>query len=308
MNIRVEPGTWVVAVSGGVDSMVLLDLVHQLRRRYPRRYRFTVAHLDHGIRPDSAKDRKLVQRAAQQYDLPFVYHEAHLGPDASEAQARQVRYEFLDAVRRATGARGVITAHHRDDALETAAHHLMRGTGRRGVTALSHHERRARPLLHVDKQALRDHAHAQNIRWREDSTNQDIRYTRNYIRHRVLANATPGQRAQLGAIIDRVHELNRDIDTMTAGLLHIQPSARQIDRRWFTRLPHAVAREVVYAWFRTHDVQNINRPMVERAVIAMKAGRVGASYRLGKQRTLLISKTVAELTAVSTPKTAKKSV
>lgn len=297
MNIRVEPGTWVVAVSGGVDSMVLLDLVNQLRQRYPRRYRFTVAHLDHGIRPDSAEDRKLVQQAAASYGLPFVYYEAQLGPDTSEAQARQARYEFLDMVRKTTGARGVITAHHRDDALETAAHHLMRGTGRRGVTALAQHERRARPLLHVGKSELHDHARTQNIRWREDSTNQDTRYTRNYIRHQVLAKATPGQRAQLGAIIDRVHELNRDIDTMTAGLLHIQPSARQIDRRWFTRLPHAVAREVIYAWFRAHDVQNINRPMVERAVIAMKAGRVGASYRLDKHHLLSINKTVAELSS-----------
>ena len=81
--------------------------------------RLVVAHLDHGIRPDSAEDRQLVQATASGFrGLPFVYHVAGLGASASEDTARQARYQFLHQVRQASGARSIITAHHQDDLLE----------------------------------------------------------------------------------------------------------------------------------------------------------------------------------------------
>ncbi|TXG76145.1 tRNA lysidine(34) synthetase TilS [Patescibacteria group bacterium] len=308
MNIRVEPGTWVVAVSGGVDSMVLLDLVHQLQLRRPDDYTFTVAHFDHGIRPDSSEDRRLVQQQARTFRLPFVYEEAHLGAGTSEAVAREARYAFLERVCQAVKAQGIMTAHHQDDVLETAAHHLLRGTGRRGVSALTEHLRRSRPLLAKSKRRLQEYARSHDVQWREDSTNQDLRYTRNYIRHQVLAKSMPAERAQLIAIINKTQELNQEIDELLANTLHMQPHARQLSRRWFIGLPHAVAREVLYAWFRTHNIQGIQRAMIERAVIAIKTGRSGKCYGVDKHHTLLLSKSVAELTDRSTPQLKRKSV
>src|SRR5690606_5271626 len=105
--IKIRPGKYVVAVSGGVDSMVLLDLLRQKPK-----LELIVAHFDHGIRPDSAEDRKLVQRVAKHYDLPFVYAEGKLGPKASEALAREARYAFLRRVQAEQGAEAIITAHH----------------------------------------------------------------------------------------------------------------------------------------------------------------------------------------------------
>src|SRR5882724_1815869 len=134
--LDIKPGRYVVATSGGVDSMALLHLLYQMSRDSDAGWWLTVAHFDHGIRSDSAEDRQLVQAIARQYGLPFVYDEGRLGPGASEATARQARYSFLHQVLGASGARAIMTAHHQDDVLETAIFNLIRGTGRKGLTSL----------------------------------------------------------------------------------------------------------------------------------------------------------------------------
>ncbi len=287
---------WVVAVSGGVDSVALLHMLHELSQKHPRLYRFVVAHVDHGIRPDSAKDRRHVQQLARQYGMPFVYHEAKLDHTASEATARVARYEFLDNVRTNTKAKGVITAHHQDDALETAIHNILRGTGRRGLTSLASTSDRHRPLMGASKQQLIDYARNHQLQWREDSTNQDVRYTRNYIRHRLLSRFTAAQRAQLAILLADMRTLNQQIDHELTHILHTQPAANQLDRKQFTGLPHAVAREVMHAWLRARGVTELDKSTIERAVVAAKTGKSGQRFPLDKHHMLHIGKTVAELT------------
>jgi tRNA(Ile)-lysidine synthase len=308
MNIRVEPGVWVVAVSGGVDSVALLHMLSALQQQSPKKYRFVVAHVDHGIRPDSAEDRKHVAKLSRQYGMPFVYHQVKLGPNASEAEARDARYRFLDTVRKTVKARGIITAHHQDDALETAIHHLLRGTGRRGLTALSSTDNRHRPLLGVAKQQLIDHARAHQLQWREDSTNQDVKYTRNYIRHRLLGRFSSAQRAQLSILLDELRTLNDVIDRELTNYIHTQPGQYKLDRKQFIQLPHSVAREVIHSWLRMRGVASLDRPTVERAVTAVKTGRTGQQYPLDKYHALRIDKTVAQLTPINHSQPAKKPV
>lgn len=295
MNIRVEPGVWVVAVSGGVDSIVLLDLLYKQHLRSPDTHKFVVAHFDHGIRPDSEQDRKHVQQLASQYDVPFVYERVNLGPEASEAMARQARYEFLEKVRNSVNAHGIITAHHKDDALETAVHNILRGTGRRGMTALKNTTDIQRPMLHVSKQHVQEYARANGLVWREDSTNTDTKYMRNYIRHNLLSKFTAGQRAQLAILLTNLRETNHQLDTQITNLLHDQPHRDKIDRQWFIALPHAVAREVVHAWLRHHDVQNIDRKTIERLVVAMKTGKRNQSFPVDKQWRIVVGATTLAL-------------
>lgn len=297
MQIRVEPGVWVVAVSGGVDSVVLLDILQRQRLYSKEPSTYVVAHFDHGIRSDSADDRRLVQQLATEYDLPFVYEQARLGSDASEATARHRRYEFLEKVRQSTGARGLITAHHQDDALETAVHNIIRGTGRRGLTALKSTSDIQRPLLHVGKQQIRDYAKSHSLRWNEDSTNADTKYLRNYIRHNILRKFPPGKRAQLAILIDTMRGVNNELDNHIAGLLHIQPRQGVIDRKWFIMLPHDIAREVVYAWLRAHDAQNLDRKTIERMVVAMKTGKTQQVFSVDNRWNLVVSPTTLALVA-----------
>lgn len=280
-----QPGTYVVAVSGGVDSMVLLDLL----RQQPD-LKLVVAHFDHGIRPDSSFDKDLVRSVASQHGLPFVYHQAKLGPDASEDTARKARYEFLHNVRQASGARAIVTAHHHDDALETALINLLRGTGRKGLTALKSHPTVHRPLLDVKKQVLRDYANDQGLVWREDSTNEDTKYLRNYVRHRLLSQFGPDDKEKLHAIIAKAHAVNNELDTQLMNYLHVQSKNGTLDRQTFLRLPHTVAREVMAAWLRKHGIADFDQKSLERLVVRAKTLAPGKVTDVARGVSLVVSK------------------
>ncbi|HVW23100.1 MAG TPA: tRNA lysidine(34) synthetase TilS [Candidatus Saccharimonadales bacterium] len=285
MDISVQPGHYVLAVSGGVDSMTLLNLLHEQPG-----VRLTVAHYDHGIRPDSVEDRRLVQTAAAFYGWPFVYAEGRLGPRASEAQARRERYKFLRRVQAASGARAIITAHHQDDALETAILNMLRGTGPRGLSALAERHDLHRPLLKLRKQDILEHAQAHDLVWREDSTNEDERYTRNYVRRQLVPRLDAASRERLLGLIERQHDLQAEIDQIIMSALHTQSRGGQLDRRWFNHLPHNVAREVFAGWLRARGLREFDRRKLERLVIAAKTARAGRRFDVARGWQLQLDK------------------
>ncbi len=276
-----------VAVSGGVDSMALL---HMLQHKAAREagWKLVVAHLDHGIRQDTAEDRRLVQAVAEQYGLPFVYKTIALGVGASEAEARRARYDFLHQVRHSSGARALMTAHHQDDVLETAIINLLRGTGRKGLTSLSTHHDLIRPLLAVPKSALIAYALENDLRWREDTTNQNPDYLRNYVRQRLLPRFAAADRQQLQTIIEQLRRVNHELDTALTSQLHLQNIGGQIDRRWFNQLPHTAAREVLAAWLRAHGLRDFDRKTLERLVVAAKVAPAGQFFPIRGGRNLQV--------------------
>ena len=270
MSIRVRAGKYVVAVSGGVDSMVLLDLLRQKPK-----LELVVAHFDHGMRPDSAADRKLVQRIAAHYKLPFVYAQGSLGPGAGEALAREARYAFLRKVQTDQGAKAVITAHHQDDMLETAIMNLLRGTGRRGLSSLRSRKELVRPLLEWTKKDIRDYADEHDIVWSEDGTNDDERYFRNYIRHNILSRFTKDGRRALLEHIKQATKVNDEIDGLLENDLADQPAKDELNRMWYMHLPYAVASEMMATWLRRNGVLQFDRHMIERLVVAAKTAHPG---------------------------------
>jgi tRNA(Ile)-lysidine synthase len=299
--VRIVPGRYVVAVSGGVDSVVLLDILAKKGQRAEsakqskpsQPLQLTVAHFDHGVRPDSKADRLLVAQLARSYGLPFVYAEGNLGPETSEDKARRARYEFLRRVQKQTGADGIITAHHMDDALETATHNLLRGTGRKGMASLKSVDGIVRPLLHLPKQHLIDYATMHELPWHEDSTNQDMRYRRNYIRHRLLPalkTASPEGYERLKVLIRRQHDLNEAIDRDLQAILHLQPHVTTLRRADVISLPHNVARELVGEWLRRNGQRQFNRKHLERATMAIKTGQPFISVVLAKNYRLELDK------------------
>lgn len=270
MRISVGAGTYVVAVSGGVDSMVLLDILRQRPG-----IKLVVAHYDHGIRKDSQVDRKLVQKVAKKHGLMFVHLEGKLGIKTSEAKARAARYAFLNNVKQASGAKAIITAHHQDDVLETAILNMLRGSGRRGLTSLRSVEGLVRPLVDYSKQQLRDYAEEHSLLWREDESNTDTTYVRNYVRANVLPKFSEGQRAQLVILLERLRDLNDELDARLVDLLHTQPALNQLDRAWFIHLPHDIAKEVTLAWLRRHNARDVTKKTIERLVVGMKTAKYG---------------------------------
>jgi tRNA(Ile)-lysidine synthase len=264
MRLELQPERYVVAVSGGVDSVALLDLLARMPGMD-----LAVAHFDHGIRADSAEDALFVATLAKKFDLPFFTERVALGSDASEATARKARYDFLFRVREQQSAAAIITAHHQDDLLETAIHNLIRGTGRRGLTSLRSTTAVQRPLLSYTKAEILAYALQQKLSWREDTTNHDQRYTRNYIRHRLLVRFDNDARQKLLSLIHGLTKLNDEIDSL------LQPDL-ELSRREFTKLPHDVAREYLAAWLRLHGLNQYDRKSLERLTVLLKTRRPGA--------------------------------
>ena len=290
MDIKIDPGTYVVAVSGGVDSMALLDML-----KGKPGLKLIVAHYDHGIRDDSHVDRQIIQDVVKQRDIPFVYDEGRLGAGTSEEKAREARYKFLHRVRDASGARALITAHHQDDLLETAVHNMLRGTGRRGLVSLRSREHILRPLLHVSKQDLITYAKDQGLVWREDSTNTDLQYRRNYIRHKILPKFSREQKQELLRHIRNIHNLDTEIEKELINHLHMHPGVSELDRHWFIMLPHPVSREVLSAWLRRHGVRDVTSKTLERLVAAAKTYSPGKRADVDNRYDLAVAKQLLAL-------------
>lgn len=269
MEISLEPGKYVVAVSGGVDSVVLLDILAKNKK-----LKLVIAHFDHGIRGDSKQDRKFVQKLATRYNLPFYYEQGKLGRNTSEAKARAARYGFLRKIREFTESKAIVTAHHQDDLIETAFINLLRGTQRQGLSSLRSSSHIKRPLLHITKQEIKNYAREQKLDWHEDSTNAENKYLRNYLRNVVLPKLSKDKRIQLVNILNTAAERNSDIHQLLDGLF-CEKNNETIDPSWFILQPHEVAREVLGHWLRTRGVA-YDRKTLERLVASLKTLPIGA--------------------------------
>lgn len=161
-----SPGRYVMAASGGVDSMSLLDMLVNHGG-----YELFVVHCNHGIREDSDNDERLVHETAATHGLPFHGLRLGLGAEASEARARGERYRFLEEVRQEVEAEAIITAHHLDDRIETMLLNEARGAGWLGRAPLREESTMKRPLLEVTKSELQNYAKRFDVKWREDATN-----------------------------------------------------------------------------------------------------------------------------------------
>jgi tRNA(Ile)-lysidine synthase len=200
-----------VAVSGGADSVALLEL---LRRVAPRlELSLTVAHFDHALRHDSAADARFVERHCHAAGLPLVSARRDVAALAEqrggnlEEVARDERRAFLlDAAER-EGCALVALGHHADDQAETFLLRLLRGSGPTGLAGMRlRNGMVVRPLLALRRAELEAFLRDEGIAWREDASNRDPRFTRNRIRHQLLPQLleyNPQVAAQLAALSSR---------------------------------------------------------------------------------------------------------
>lgn len=291
MKLDIRPGRYVVAVSGGVDSMVLLDLIVKLQK-----LDLLVVHFDHGIRPDSAVDCRFVAQAAKKYGLEFVYGTAQLGPRASEEQARNARYTFLRSEARKFKASAIITAHHQDDMIETALLNMIRGTGRKGLTSIASATDILRPLLTVSKDQIIDYAKANKINWREDPTNEDTDYFRNYIRKELVPKMSVAERKKLVELLASLTVTNREIDDEIANYLHFSNKKLNVmNRNLLISLSHNIACEALAEWLRKNNIREFDKNSIERLVIAVKTYKSGQKAAIVKGKYLSIGKRTVEI-------------
>lgn len=281
-----EQQTLIVAVSGGVDSVVMLD---RLIASDPRR--LIVAHVDHGIREESGDDEAFVRMLADNYGCKFVSTRLHLGSDASEDRARQARFAWLESIRETYGAEAIATAHHQDDILETIMINLTRGTGWRGLCSLRETSRRHRPLLGWNKAQIIDYAISHRLAWREDRTNDTLRYLRNRIRHLVIPRLTAEARSGLLDLYDSQVKLRQEIDVEVAAL-GLVGERSQVDRYSLIMVEENIAIELLRVWLG----EPLEQTRLRDLLLFAKTARVGSKWSfdrerfiVAKQRSLIVS-------------------
>lgn len=292
MQKLLSAGKYVVAVSGGVDSVVLLNML--AAQADQEDLSLVVAHFDHGIRPDSAEDSKFVERLARSFGLQFVSGAGELGEGASEAKAREARYAFLRSVQQAVKADAIVTAHHQDDVLETIIINLLRGTKSRGLSSLRSTDQLRRPLLGVSKAEIRAYAKSHNLQWHEDSTNEDETYLRNYIRKYMMPRLSEADRQQLLEHSEKAAALNDSIHELTMQFVHGDGGAL-LDRAKFRSLPPEVASEVMAAWLREHTDATLTSKLIDRLSQAVIEARNGALIDIARGKSLKMSRDYAKL-------------
>lgn len=306
--MNIAPGKYVVAVSGGVDSVVLLDmLVSQSKKTVLPNLELIVAHFDHGMREDSAEDAKFVGEIAKVYGMPFETDRVELGAGASEAVAREARYGFLKSVQKKHQAVAIITAHHQDDLLETSIINMLRGTGHRGLHSLKSQDGLLRPLLHLRKTDIHEYAKEHNLKWREDSTNQDTGFLRNKIRLDVITKGDADWRSKMLGHIEKAGDVGSKLDREIDALLgHVLRSGQfSLSRNWFVKLPHVVANEVIVAMLRKLKVVDIDKTLVERLTLQIKTARPGKKLDIDKNHYILMTKRSARVMNRETHKTVR---
>ncbi len=271
-----------VAVSGGIDSVVLLTLL----RGNPS-LQLVVAHFDHGIRSDSAEDTAFVAGLAKLYELEFVAGYGQLGPDASEDTARRHRYAFLEDVRARHGAAAIVTAHHQDDVIETALLNIVRGTRRRGLVSLQSTDSIKRPLLGVTKDEIRDYAVLHKLEWVEDSTNLEMKYARNRVRAQLYKHLTNKKRHEIAKLLRKIDEYNSKIDNQVNEIL--MNYDKTLPKRIITTTDEVVAAEIIAEWLRRNKA-TFDKKAIERLYSGIKNLQNSSKIDVDKHYYCLLNK------------------
>ena len=220
-------GLILCAVSGGRDSVCLLDCLWKLGRA--RDFRVAAAHLNHGMRPTAQRDEDLVRALCAERDIPFctetvdVYALCAVWHLTVEETGRRARYDFLRRTADALAADFIATAHHRDDQAETVLLQLLRGTGPQGLTGIPPvRDGIIRPLLDTPRAAIDDYIAAHGLPYVTDETNLDTHYARNRLRLDIMPQLlaiNPAAVTHITRTADILRAENDLLDAQAAALL-----------------------------------------------------------------------------------------
>lgn len=244
-----EPGEALVAVSGGADSVALLDVLNPLARDLG--LTLAVAHADHGISSDSRTVGLSVKLLAEKYGLPFELTELNLGPEATETEARRARYAWLREVQKRRGAKYVVTAHHEDDQVETIVLRGLRGSAPAGLAGIAARGRGGlvRPLLPFSRRELLAHVTERGLPIYEDPANRDPRHLRSWIRTALLPllNERLGPRLRSDLLAQGRHAASdrrawdRMLDLVPDLALHVEGTSFAVARASVCRYDNALS-------------------------------------------------------------------
>ena len=309
----IQPGSILLAaVSGGIDSMVLADVLFKLRSDL--HFELAIASFDHGLRPESGSDLDFVRAWAEDHDLPFFGGGKNIaalsGGKNVEDIARRERYSFLHYTAAKCGADAIATAHHRGDQAETVLLHLLRGSGVTGLAGMRpERDHIVRPLLCADRSDIAAYAEDNHIKYREDSTNSSTHYLRNKIRLEllpVLAQYNPSISSQL----NDTAAICRDEDMLLDDLAEISLAelwsvdASSLSSPGFDQLAPALQRRVLRKAYQllAGDLPELSYKQVEaiRSLKDEQSCDLPRGIKAWRRGGVCFGRSIPELTAIDT--------
>ena len=281
--------TILLAVSGGIDSMVLWDLL------YKKGQSLAIAHVNFGLRGEkSDQDQKLVEEIAQQRKVQLHVATIAIKDYAEEKgisiqmAAREYRYDWFRRLQKDLGDEILATAHHLDDSVETLLINLNRGTGLAGLKGIDSSASIFRPLLTVSRKEIVEYAAVNKVKYLEDQSNTDIKYERNWFRHRLLAvwkEHNPQLLQNLGMTMGRLATANQLLNQFIEK--ELEPIKEQL-KRGFVEIEAIQAlinpKESLYYFFKAYG---FSEEQIDRLVICMKQKAVGKQFVSSTHRLLL---------------------
>lgn len=296
-----------VAVSGGVDSIVLLDLFNTIKTKFALSLR--VIHINHGLRgSESDADAEFAQKVAQKYGLEFTVKKvdtqnfAYSRKVSIEEGARILRYKFFDDVLEKTQFDRVATAHNIDDQAETILDHLMRGSGIRGLAGIAYsRDKYIRPLLNISRHDIEAYAAQERLKYRTDSSNWELKYKRNRIRYELIPYIRRQFNPKIASVLLHTGDLFRKTEDyiMEQARLSFEKCLKSKSRREII-LDLNIFRSYVsvirqYIIFYTLDLVSIQKHVVNfqtmnRIQELAEEGRSGSRVAITKDWEILISR------------------
>ncbi|HSE65701.1 MAG TPA: tRNA lysidine(34) synthetase TilS, partial [Gemmatimonadales bacterium] len=246
----------ILAVSGGPDSVALLDLLLQSRESHG--LDLFVAHADHGISLESGDIALRVGELARVAGLPFVTARLGLGPEATETEARDARYGWLRRMREAHEARWIFTAHHADDQAETVLLRALGGSGPAGLAGMKPIEGDVvRPLLGFSRAELLGYVESRGLWYWHDPANEDARHLRSWLRHSVM----PRLKERIADVDQRLRDVGRQaaadrtawdaaLDVVPGLDSRVEPEGASLDAEALARLDPSLGAALAMAWVR----------------------------------------------------------
>lgn len=313
---------WLVAYSGGVDSLVLLHTLSLCRQQLPLsgRPQLLAVHINHQLQASAGQWVEHCQQQAKHLGIELLVKPVSVvceGGDSLEDKARQARYAAFESV--IDPGDVLMMGHHLDDQVETLMLRLLRGSGSRGASAMPHrraisHGELFRPLLDISRSDIERYAVQAELSWIEDPSNQSTRFDRNYLRHElfpVLAKRWPEYRqtlARAAALIEESSQLNDELAMVDLSQLGLSESSSCIALPGFRDLTVARQKNLLRYWLRQRGLpapSAVQLQAVLDEVVAAKADAEplmcwkGAEVRRFKDELYCMSPLAAIDTSVS---------
>lgn len=285
-----------LAVSGGIDSMVMAHLFFQLGNETG------IAHCNFSLRAEeSDDDEKLVKKFASDNNIPFystVFKTKEVAQEKGlsiQMAARDLRYEWFEEIRLKHNYDSVAVAHNLNDNIETLIINLTRGTGLSGLTGIRPvNNKIIRPILFATRKTIVDYCNSVGLAFREDKSNADVKYTRNKIRHLVipvLKEINPSIETTLNESAERFYELNEIISEFVSKLrTEITESKKNAITFNISKLRKYINnRSVIYELFKPFNLTNAQLNDLLKIIIGKTGGWISTgTHRIIKNRKDLI--------------------